>query len=89
MTNNDIINSIRSRNLPIKIAFNNQHSLADLASRISSQIEADSTALITAFTDKEFLESHEFTEANASGMYLPNSYEFFWNTLQHLSESAC
>ena len=80
MTNNDIINSIRSRNLPIKIAFNNQHTLADLAARISRQIEADSTALILAFTDKEFLESHGFTKANALGMYLPNSYEFFWNT---------
>ena len=80
MTNNDIINSIRSRNLPIKLAFNNQHSLPDLAARISSQIEADSTALITAFTDKNFLESNKFTEANALGMYLPNSYEFFWNT---------
>ena len=80
MTNNDIINSIRSRNLPIKLAFNNQHSLAELASRISNQIEADSTALITAFTDKEFLDTHEFTAANALGMYLPNSYEFFWNT---------
>ena len=80
MTNNDIINSIRSRNLPIKIAFNNQHTLADLASRISSQIEADSTALITAFKDKGFLESQGFTEPNALGMYLPNSYEFFWNT---------
>ena len=80
MTNNDIINSIRSRNLPIKIAFNNQHSLAELASRISSQIEADSIALISAFTDKMFLESHDFTAQNALGMYLPNSYEFFWNT---------
>ena len=80
MTNNDIVNSIRSRNLPIKIAFNNQHTLAGLAARISNQIEADSTALITAFTDKVFLESYGFTEANALGMYLPNSYEFFWNT---------
>ena len=80
MTNNDIVNSIRSRNLPIKIAFNNQHTLTDLAARISNQIEADSTALITAFTDKAFLESHGFTAANALGMYLPNSYEFFWNT---------
>ena len=53
MTNNDIINSIRSRNIPIKIAFNNQHSLAGLASRISGQIEADSVALITAFTEKD------------------------------------
>jgi len=80
MTNNDIINSIRSRNLPLQIAFNNQHSLEDLAVRISSQIEADSTALITAFTDDNFLESHDFTKANALGMYLPNSYDFFWNT---------
>ena len=80
MTNNDIVNSIRSRNLPIKLAFNNQHTLSDLAARISSQIEADSTALISAFTDKEFLKSHGFTKANALGMYLPNSYEFFWNT---------
>jgi UPF0755 protein len=80
MTNNDIINSIRSRNLPIKIAFNNQHSLADLAARISTQIEADSAALMTAFTDKIFLESHNFTLENALGMYLPNSYEFFWNS---------
>jgi len=80
MTNNDIINSIRSRNLPIKLAFNNQHTLGDLAARISSQIEVDSTALITAFTDKKFLDSNEFTKANALGMYLPNSYEFFWNT---------
>ena len=29
MTNNDIINSIRSRNLPIQLAFNNQQSLPD------------------------------------------------------------
>ena len=80
MTNNDIINSIRSQNLPVKITFNNQHSLAELAARISNQIEADSTDLIAAFTDKEFLKSHGFTEANALGMYLPDSYEFFWNT---------
>ncbi len=80
MTNNDIINSIRSRNLPIKVTFNNQHSLTELASRISNQIEADSTALIAAFTDLNFLNDHDFKESNALGMYLPNSYEFFWNT---------
>ena len=51
MTNNDIINSIRSRNLPIKIAFNNQHSLAELANRISSQIEANNSDLLRVFSD--------------------------------------
>lgn len=80
MNNNEIINSIRSRNLPLKIAFNNQNSLEDLAGRISTQIEADSLSLLKAMIDKDFLEKNDFTEATALGMYLPNSYEFFWNT---------
>jgi UPF0755 protein len=80
MNNNDIINSIRSKNLPIKIAFNNQHNLSDLAGRISTQIEADSLSLYKAMTDDSFLNENDFTKATALGMYLPNSYEFFWNT---------
>lgn len=80
MNNNDIINSIRSKNLPLKIAFNNQHSLEDLAGRISTQIEADSLSLITVMTDESFLSKSGFNKATALGMYLPNSYEFFWNT---------
>lgn len=80
MTNNDIINSIRSKNLPIKVAFNNQNNLADLAGRISKQIEADSLPLLNVMTDQSFLSENGFTEATALGMYLPNSYEFFWNT---------
>ncbi len=80
MNNNDIINSIRSKNLPIKIAFNNQNDLADLAGRISTQIEADSVSLYKAMVDDSFLENNGFSKATALGMYLPNSYEFFWNT---------
>ncbi len=80
MNNNDIINSIRSKNLPIKIAFNNQNELADLAGRISTQIEADSVSLYAAMTDDAFLNKNGFSKATALGMYLPNSYEFFWNT---------
>jgi UPF0755 protein len=30
--------------------------------------------------DKAFLSKNNFNEATALGMYLPNSYEFFWNT---------
>lgn len=80
MNNNDIINSIRSKNLPIKISFNNQNTLADLAGRISLQIEADSLSLMNAMLDNSFLNKNGFTKATALGMYLPNSYEFFWNT---------
>ncbi|TXD83029.1 endolytic transglycosylase MltG [Subsaximicrobium wynnwilliamsii] len=80
MSNNDIINSIRSKNLPITIAFNNQENLAKLAGRISGQIEADSLSLISAMTDPEFLKASGFNKQTALGMYIPNSYEFFWNS---------
>ncbi len=80
MTNNDIINSIRSRNLPIKVSFNNQSTLERLAGRVSKEIEADSVSLINAMHDDAFLVENKFSKATALGMYLPNSYEFFWNT---------
>lgn len=80
MSNNDIINSIRSNNIPIRVSFNNQESLEKLAGRISAQIEADSISLIEAMRSKAFFESSEFKEATALGMYIPNSYEFFWDT---------
>ncbi|RXG15535.1 UPF0755 protein [Leeuwenhoekiella aestuarii] len=79
-SNNDIVNSIRSGNIPIKISFNNQERLEDLAGRIGQQLEADSTELISAFKDAEFLKNNGFEEATALSMYLPNTYEFYWNT---------
>lgn len=80
MTNNDIINSIRSKNLPIKVSFNNQSTLEKLAGRVSKEIEADSVSLLKAMKDVSFLTKNKFKEETALGMYLPNSYEFFWNT---------
>ena len=80
MNNNDIVNSLRSGNIPVKVAFNNQENLRDLAARISLQIEADSTALLTAFGELEFLKRNGFNGKTALSMYIPNSYEFFWNT---------
>ncbi|WP_431136915.1 endolytic transglycosylase MltG [Psychroserpens mesophilus] len=80
MSNNDIINSIRIGNKPIKLSFNNQESIEKLAGRVSQQIEADSLSLLQAMTNSEFLKSSGFSEKTALGMYIPNSYEVFWNT---------
>jgi UPF0755 protein len=80
MTNNDIINSIRSNNIPVKVSFNNQNSLELLAGRIAKQLETDSISLVKAFNEKGFIEKGGFNVATALGMYVPNSYEFFWNT---------
>ena len=47
---------------------------------ISKQIEADSIALLDVFQSKEFLKNNNFNKETALGMYIANSYEFFWNT---------
>ncbi|UII75573.1 endolytic transglycosylase MltG [Flagellimonas sp. HMM57] len=80
MNNNEMINSLRSKNIPVKVSFNNQESLNALAGRIAQQIEADSAELVNSFNDPEFLENVGFNEDSKLGMYLPNTYEFFWNT---------
>ena len=80
MNNNEIINSLRSQNIPVSVSFNNQETLADLAGRISSQIEADSISLLNAFTDSDFLEQNRFDKYSGITPYIPNTYEFFWNT---------
>jgi UPF0755 protein len=80
MNNNDIINSIRSNNIPIKVSFNNQNSIEDLAGRIAFQIDADSSSLVKAMKDSLFFKQSGFTDKTVLGMYIPNSYEVFWNT---------
>ena len=62
------------------IWLNNQERLENFAGRVGSQIEADSLSLLNAFRDSKFLQENGFTEENVLSMFIPNSYEFFWNT---------
>ncbi len=80
MNNYQIVKVLRSKNIPVKVIFNNQERLQNLAGRIATQIEADSSDLIQAMMDAEFLSQNNFTEANALSMYIPNQYELYWNT---------
>lgn len=80
MNNNEIINSIRSKNIPLKLSFNNQERLEDLAGRVAFQIEADSLSLLKAMQDETFFKKNGFNQESALSMYIPNSYEIYWNT---------
>jgi len=80
MNNNEIVNALRSGNIPVRVSFNNQETLADLAGRISEQIEPDSVALLQSFESSDFLSENGFDSDTKLSMYLPNTYEFFWNT---------
>ncbi len=79
MGNNEIINTLRSQKLTTLVVFNNQERLEDLAGRIAIQIEADSLELLTVFQDSIFLADKGFNNEDALTMYLPNSYDVFWD----------
>ena len=81
MNNNDLINLLRSgKQTPIKLTFNNQDSLEKLAGRIAEQIEADSIDILSTFLDPDFLKNNKFNNYDVLGMFIPNSYEVYWNT---------
>ncbi len=81
MNNNDLVNLLRSgKQATIKVIFNNQDTLEKLSGRIAEQIDADSVEILSAVLDAGFLKKNNFTKANVLGMFVPNSYEFYWNT---------
>jgi UPF0755 protein len=79
MNSFELVQSIRL-NVPVDLAFNNQERLEDFAGRISSQIEADSLSLLTSIKDSIFLKENGFTDENVLAMFIPNTYEIYWNT---------
>jgi YceG-like family. len=78
--NNDIVNSLKFNNTPVNVTFNNQERVEDLAGRISNQIYEDSISLLSAFTDQDFLEKNNLNEKNVLSIFIPKSYNIYWNT---------
>ena len=79
MNNIDLVRAMRS-NVPVKLAFNNQERLENFAGRVGSEIEADSTSLLKAIKDSTFMAQNGFNEDNVFAMFIPNTYEIYWNT---------
>ncbi len=81
MTNNELLNMLRSgKQSPVMVIFNNIRTLEQLAGVISKQFEPDSLAFINVFSDPSLKEKYGFTKDTFPAMFIPNSYEFYWNT---------
>ena len=79
MNNNQIINILRSENTTVNVLVNNVKNLNDLAGKVSKQLELDSLELLNSFDDDLFFKNG-FDKENRLAMYIPNSYNFYWNT---------
>ena len=79
MGNQQIINALRSGNTPIQVVFNNQQTIAHLAGRVAEQLELDSLSLIKEIESPYFMESVNLNREELLSLFLPNSYEMYWN----------
>ncbi len=81
MTNNEIVNILRSgRQTPVKLTFNNIRTINDFAGKISKQIEPDSGSIVKLLNNKNFVKQFGFNKQNIISMFIPNTYEIYWNT---------
>jgi UPF0755 protein len=81
MSNTGLVDMLRSGDQePVRVFFQNARTPAELAGRISRQIEADSLALLNLMKDREFLQEFNVAPATVFTIMIPNTYEFYWNT---------
>ena len=81
LNNNELLNLLRSgEQIPVKVTFNNLRTKQQLAGKITSQIEADSIAIIQHLNDTTFLIETGLNPNNVNSLFIPNTYELYWNT---------
>lgn len=81
MNNNELVNLFRSgRQTPVNVIFNNVRTKEEFAGKISHQIELDSVQILEAMLDTTFLNSLGLDAFTVSTLFIPNTYEFYWNT---------
>jgi UPF0755 protein len=80
MTNFQLVRILRSgRQTPVRLTFNNIRTKEQLAARLGTQLMADSVSILVLMNDTAFLSQYGLTPNTAIAMFIPNTYEVFWN----------
>jgi len=82
MSNIELVRMLRAgRQIPVKVIFNNIRLNTQLAGAVTRTIEADSSSVMALLTDSAYLAEHfKLTTSTVLSLFIPNTYEFFWNT---------
>lgn len=81
MSNKDLVRLLMSgKQTPVRLVFNNIRTKQELADRIGEQIEASSFTILNLLNDNDYIKSIGFNSYNVLSMFVPNTYELYWNT---------
>ncbi|WGQ11275.1 endolytic transglycosylase MltG [Pedobacter gandavensis] len=80
MNNRTLVNMLKSGNQdPVKLKFQNIRKKEDFAGYLAKNLEADSLAFITVLDSAALIEKYGFNKENIYTMFIPNTYEMYWN----------
>ncbi len=78
--NRTLINMIKAGNQdPVKLKFQNIRKKENFAAYMAKNMEADSLAFISVLDSLPLLEKYGFNKENSYTMFIPNTYEMYWN----------
>ncbi len=80
MSNLKLLNNLlKGRQKPARVTFNNIRTKELLCQRLSQQLMFDSLELHKLLSDNDFLKEYGLNSENSVTVFIPNTYEFFWN----------
>lgn len=80
MNARDVVGMFRSGNQsPINVTFNNIRTLEEFAGKLGAILLHDSLEFITSLTATGAAAEYGFTQAEFIGMFIPNTYQVYWN----------
>lgn len=81
MSNRKLINMLKAGNQePVKIAFQNVRLKQTLAGMLAKKLETDSASIMNLLDSTAYVEKLGFDTSSVYVMFIPNSYEIYWNT---------
>lgn len=80
LNNRTLINMLKAGNQePVKLKFQNIRKKENFAAYMAKNMEADSLAFISVLDSTALLEKYGFDKENSYTLFIPNTYEMYWN----------
>lgn len=81
MSNRALINMLASgTQQPVALEFHGLRQKEQFAGFVAKKIEPDSTSIINLLDSASYVAKYGFTTDNVYTMFMPNSYQLYWNT---------
>ncbi len=80
-SNRKLIQHLRNgKQATTKVVLTNERLPENVAAKVARFIEPDSLEMWQLFQDEKFLDEQGFSKETLMSVFIPNTYDFFWNT---------